>query len=79
MCSSDLCVFVLVAKNAEFRALHRYYTKERPNPLKPKQSLVALCCRLIRLLYVLGTRKIRYDASRMPKPPQSIATVGLVA
>jgi len=73
------CVFVLVAKNAEFRALHRYYTKERPNPLKPKQSLVALCCRLIRLLYVLGTRKIRYDASRMPQPPQSIATVGLVA
>ncbi|MGO4699558.1 IS110 family transposase [Paenibacillus sp. 2TAB26] len=41
----------LVAKNAAFRALHEYYTKRSRNPLKKMQSLIALCNKLIRILF----------------------------
>ena len=41
----------LVAKNAAFRALHEYYTKRPINPLKKMQSLIALCNKLIRILF----------------------------
>ncbi|WP_261381605.1 IS110 family transposase [Paenibacillus cremeus] len=55
-------VMPMVAKNAEFKALHHYYTKRTQNPLKKKQSIVALCGKLIRVLYTLGTKRIRYNA-----------------
>ena len=51
----------LVAKNAEFKALHKYYTTREVNPLKKKQSLIALCGRLIRIAYTLITRNIEYN------------------
>ncbi|CAM3729355.1 transposase [Paenibacillus lactis] len=54
-------VLPMVAKNAEFKALHEYYTKRANNPLKKKQSIVALCGKLIRVLYTLGTKQIRYN------------------
>ncbi|SFJ93954.1 Transposase IS116/IS110/IS902 family protein, partial [Paenibacillus sp. UNC496MF] len=41
----------LVAKNVAFRALHEYYTKRPINPLKKMQSLIALCNKLIRILF----------------------------
>jgi len=40
---------VLVAKNAEFRQLHLYYTNRVENPLKKKQSLMAISCKVIRV------------------------------
>lgn len=52
----------IVAKNAEFKAMHEYYTQRNTNPLKKKQSIVALCGKLIRILHTLGTRQIVYDA-----------------
>jgi transposase len=55
-------VMPMVAKNAEFKALHHYFTKRNQNPLKKKQSIVALCGKLIRVLFTLGTRQIRYNA-----------------
>src|SRR6056297_3510741 len=42
-------VIPLLAKNAEFRELHRYYTERTQNPLKKMQSAIALSCRLIRV------------------------------
>lgn len=52
----------MIAKNPEFKAMHEYYTQRSTNPLKKKQSIVALCGKLIRILHTLGTRKIVYDA-----------------
>jgi len=57
------CIMPMVAKNAEFKALHKLYTTRSQNPLKKKQSLIALCGKLIRVLYMLGTKQKDYDAN----------------
>lgn len=44
-------IMPLVAKNQAFKALHEYYTKRPDNPLKKMQSLIALCSKLIRILF----------------------------
>jgi transposase len=40
------CVTPMVAKNKEFKAMHEHYTKRSVNPLKKKQSIITLCCKL---------------------------------
>ncbi len=55
----------MVAKNPEFRALHQYYTTRANNPLKKKQSLILLCCKLIRVIYALLKKQIAYDPEKM--------------
>jgi transposase len=54
-------VIPLLAKNAEFKELHRYYTQRAQNPLKRMQSAIALSCRLIRVLFALGRKQVPYD------------------
>ncbi|MFC7751655.1 transposase, partial [Paenibacillus thermoaerophilus] len=61
-------VMPMVTKNAEFKALHQYFTKRSHNPLKKKQSIVALCGKLIRVLYTLGTKRIPYQPSDVLGP-----------
>ncbi|QYK68700.1 transposase [Paenibacillus sp. S02] len=61
-------VMLMVAKNAEFKALHQYFTKRSQNPLKKKQLIVALCGKLIRVLHTLGTKQVRYDANDVLGP-----------
>jgi transposase len=61
-------VMPLVAKNEAFRALHKHYTTRNQNPLKKKQSLIALCGRLIRILHTLGTKERMYNANEMLGP-----------
>jgi transposase len=58
-------ILPLTAHNPEFQRLHRYLTTRPENPLKKMQSLIALCCRFIRVLFTLGKRQIPYDAHRM--------------
>jgi len=55
----------LVRHNDEFRQIHEYYTTRPKNPLEKKQSLIAICCKLIKILYTLGTREIEYDGEKM--------------
>jgi len=55
----------MVATNAEFRALHLYYTTRSENPLKKKQSLVLLCCKLIRIIFALLRKQVAYDPQKM--------------
>ena len=62
------CVIPLLAKNAEFQALHRYYTQRTQNPLKKIQSAIALSCRLIRILFALGRKQVPYDPVKMLGP-----------
>lgn len=65
------CILPMVAKNEEFKYLHHYYTKRKERPLKKKQSLIALCGKLIRVLFNLGTRKISYCAHDVLGPMHS--------
>ncbi|MBU7321114.1 IS110 family transposase [Paenibacillus oleatilyticus] len=61
-------VMPMVAKNAAFKALHQYYTRRSQNPLKKKQSIIALCGKLIRVLFTLGTKQKEYNASDVIGP-----------
>jgi transposase len=63
-------ILPLVAKNKDFVWLHQYYTTRAHNPLKKKQSLIALCRKLIHVLYNLGTRCISYDSAALLGPIQ---------
>ncbi|MCY0894740.1 MAG: IS110 family transposase [Alicyclobacillaceae bacterium] len=61
-------ILPMVAKNAEFKALHEYYTSRTCNPLKKKQSLIALCGKLIRVLHTLETKQVQYNAEDLLGP-----------
>lgn len=61
-------VIPLLAKNAEFKELHRYYTQRSQNPLKKMQSAIALSCRLIRVLFTLGRKQVPYDPVKVLGP-----------
>jgi len=63
-------VMVLAAKNPEFRQLHLYYTNRVENPLKKKQSLMAISCKVIRVFYTLLTKGLTYDGEKMIKDIQ---------
>jgi len=58
-------VLSLVSNNEAFRALHQYNIKEKPNPMKKKQSIVALSCKLIRVFYAILTKGIDFDGEKM--------------
>lgn len=58
-------ILPMAAKNQEFNMLHKYYTTKKENPLKKKQSLIALCCKLIRIAYTLITKDVAYDPAKM--------------
>ena len=57
----------LVAKNKAFREIHEYYIGRQKNPLKKKQSIVAVCCKLIRVIYAICKHKSAYDEAKMLK------------
>jgi transposase len=58
-------VIPLVAKNPEFRSLHKYYTTRQTNPLKKKQSIIAISCKLIRIFYAILKNNTVYDPQKM--------------
>jgi transposase len=60
-------IMPLVTKNQEFRKLHEYYTTRKNNPLKKKQSLILLCCKLIRIMYTIITRQVEYNPDKLMK------------
>ena len=58
-------IMPIVAKNEEFKVIHQHYITRPENPLKKKQSLILLCCKLIRIFYALLTKGIKYDPLKM--------------
>ncbi|MCH3915570.1 MAG: IS110 family transposase [Acidaminococcaceae bacterium] len=58
-------VIPLVATNAEFKRLHEYYVTRHENPLKKKQSIIAICCKLIRVLFAIFTKHVEYDGQKL--------------
>ncbi len=55
----------MVGKNEKVRQLHEYYTTRDKNPLKKMQSLMEVACKLIRIFYMVLTRGVSYDASKV--------------
>ena len=51
--------------NPEFRSLHEYYTTRANNPLKKKQSVIAISCKLIRVFYAILSNGVTYDPQKM--------------
>lgn len=49
----------------EFRELHIYYTTRADNPLKKKQSLIVIACKLLRIIYTLLKNGTVYDPKKM--------------
>ncbi|UOE92287.1 IS110 family transposase [Alkalihalobacillus sp. LMS39] len=58
-------ILPLVANNPAFSALHKYFTTRNENPLKKKQSLIALCCKLIKVLFTIAKKEVVFSAERM--------------
>jgi len=58
-------IMPLVSKNNEFKMLHEYYTNRKENPLKKKQSLILLCCKLIRIFFTIITKKVEYNPQKL--------------
>jgi len=52
---------VMVASNEEFKALYSYFKNRRKNPLKKKQALIAVAMKLIRVLFVLLKKQVKYN------------------
>lgn len=51
--------------NEAFRKLHDHYRHRSTNPLTGKQSFIALSRKLVKIFYVLGTRKCIFSEERM--------------
>jgi transposase len=58
-------ILPLVGRNPAFKALHEYFTTRNENPLKKKQSLIALCCKLIKILFTIGKKQVAFCPERM--------------
>lgn len=55
----------LVAKNPEFKALYRHLKTRRENPLKGKQALVVIACKLLRVIFTLAKENRLYDPEKV--------------
>lgn len=49
----------------EFKELHTYYTTRAENPLKKMQSLIAIACKILRVIYTILTKGTKYDPKKM--------------
>ena len=55
----------LLARNNEFRTIYDYYVTRVKNPLKRRQAMVAVSCKLIRVFYAILTKGRDYDRFKM--------------
>src|SRR5699024_10181964 len=60
--------------NEGFKQLHQYYRNRSSNPLTGKQSFIALSRKLIKIFYLLGTRKCTFSEERMLRDIPMIST-----
>ena len=55
----------LLSSNHEFRAIYDYYVTRVKNPLKRRQAMIAVSCKLIRVFYAVLTKGMEYDRFKM--------------
>lgn len=58
----------------EFKQIHAYYTTRTDNPLKKMQSLIAIACKLLRIIYAILKTGTKYDPKKMLKDIKLPAT-----
>ena len=54
-----------VSHSPEFKELHVYYTTRNINPLKKMQSLIVIACKLLRVIYTILRKGVKYDPNKM--------------
>lgn len=54
-----------VAHADEFKELHIYYTTRTENPLKKMQSLIVIACKILRVIYTILTKGVKYDPKKL--------------
>ena len=55
----------MIARNEEFKEVHRYYRNRKKNPLKEIQSVIAVACKALRIFYAILTKGVTYDGAKM--------------
>jgi len=55
----------MLANNEGFRKLHSRNLNREHNPLNKMQSIIALCGKLVRILYVILTKGVEYSGDKM--------------
>lgn len=58
-------VLPLIRSNDEFRDVYEYYRNRIKNPLKGRQAMIAVGCKLIRVFFAIMTKGITYDAKKL--------------
>jgi transposase len=58
-------MIAMLANNREFRSLHQRNLNRTENPMNKMQSIVALCGKLVRVLYALLTKGVEYDSHKL--------------
>ncbi len=58
-------VLPLIQNNKEFRSIYDYYRKRIKNPLKGRQAMIAVGCKLIRVFFAIMTKGVVYNGSKM--------------
>lgn len=54
-------ILPMIKHNKEFSELHNHYKTKNNNPLKPMQSIVALICKLLRILWGMAKTNTSYN------------------
>ena len=55
----------LIGLNEKFSSIYNYYIERKDNPLKKKQALTVICCKMIRIFFTILSKGIRYDETKM--------------
>ena len=55
----------MIARNEEFKEVHRYYRNRKKNPLKEIQSVIAVACKALRIFYMILRKSLSYDGAKM--------------
>ena len=56
---------VMISRNDEFRKVYEYYLTRENNPLKKMQALMAVACKLLRVIYAMITKGTKYDPEKL--------------
>lgn len=55
----------MLANNEEFRIIHHRNLTRENNPLNKMQSIIALCGKLVRIIYAILTKGVEYDGEKV--------------
>ena len=58
-------VLPLIQSNKEFRSIYDYYRKRIKNPLKGRQAMIAVGCKLIRVFFAIMTKGVVFNGTKM--------------